>query len=140
VITSNSTGVFGSLSRTGRYTVQARIDEACGGTHASADFDMLRCGSSGPGIPGIYVPTAFTPNGDGLNDILRAVTFDADLKKFTIYNRWGEIVFTTTDANKGWDGLLKGEKQQTGVYVWYAEGTDFNNVPISIKGTTTLIR
>jgi gliding motility-associated-like protein len=139
VVTSNSTGIFNRLTRTGRYTVQARIDEACGGTHASADFDLSRC-TSGPGVPGIYVPTAFTPNGDGLNDILKAVPFDVELKKFTIYNRWGEIVFMTTDPDKGWDGTLKGQKQQTGVFVWQAEGLDFDNVPVSVKGTTTLIR
>lgn len=140
VVTTNGTGVFNRLSRTGRYTVQTRIDEACGGTHASADFDLSRCSSGGPGKPGIYVPTAFTPNGDGLNDLLKAIPFDVELKKFTVYSRWGEIVFTTTDPDKGWDGRVNGVKQPTGVYVWYAEGINFDNEPVTVKGTTTLIR
>jgi gliding motility-associated-like protein len=68
------------------------------------------------------VPTAFTPNADGTNDIVyvdgRGIK---QLNYFKIYNRWGELVFETTNIKKGWDGTFKGQKQPIETYVWQAE-------------------
>lgn len=87
----------------------------------------------------IYVPTAFTPNGDGHNDILRAIPAGIkEFKYFHIYNRWGQLVFQTTNASKGWDGKLN-SVLQTGVFVWIAEGMDYNGHVIKRKGTTVVI-
>ncbi len=67
----------------------------------------------------VFVPTAFTPNADGKNDVFKPVLTGA-VKQFRlqIYNRWGEVVFIATEQNKGWDGKVKGVLQHSGVYVW----------------------
>ena len=91
--------------------------------------------------PEIYVPSGFTPNGDGKNDVLRAIP--VGMKKFNyfkIYNRWGQEVFSTVSEHRGWDGRISGVKQSTGTYVWIAEGIDYKGTKIQRKGVTTLIR
>ncbi len=91
--------------------------------------------------PEIYVPTAFTPNNDGLNDLMRATAIGMkSYNFFTIYDRWGEVIFTTKDFNKGWDGKWKGVLQSTGTYVWIAETVDFRGNVVKRNGTTTLLR
>ena len=92
--------------------------------------------------PGIYVPTAFTPNGDGSNDFFRAISLGLkSLDVFRIYNRWGQILFndTSTESN-GWDGSYKGNRQEPATYVWYAEGIDYRNIRIKKRGYVVLIR
>jgi gliding motility-associated-like protein len=89
----------------------------------------------------LYVPTAFTPNGDGKNDF--AVVIPVGIKVlgyFSIYNRWGQMVFTTKDSKKGWNGQFNGKEQSTAAFVWIAEAIDFRGNVIFRKGTVTLIR
>lgn len=89
----------------------------------------------------LYVPTAFTPNGDGLNDFAKVIPVGIrELRFFTIFNRWGEAVFTTTDPSKGWDGRKSGAEQPNAVFVWMAQGVDYKGNVINRKGTLTLIR
>lgn len=89
----------------------------------------------------ILVPSAFTPNGDGKNDVIRPIVFGITrLNYFSIYNRWGQMVFTTTQINKGWDGNFGGTGQPAGTYVYQAEGTDFTGKTVFRKGTVVLIR
>lgn len=91
--------------------------------------------------PDIYIPSAFTPNNDGLNDYLKA--FSVGLKQldyFIVYNRYGQQVFYTNESYKGWDGKFKGIDQPSGTYIWIASGTDFLNKPIQKKGTVIIIR
>ena len=91
--------------------------------------------------PEIYVPTAFTPNGDGNNELLRALAFGmAEFRYFRIFNRWGQEVFSTKDFSRGWDGRVLGKLQETGTFVWMAEAVDFRGNVIKRKGTTTLIQ
>ncbi len=91
--------------------------------------------------PEIYVPGAFTPNGDGLNDLLKAIPAGIkQFKNFTIYNRFGQVVFTTTETAKGWDGLYKGKAQNPGVFMWTASATDYFGNEIFKKGTVMLVR
>jgi CHU domain-containing protein len=63
-----------------------------------------------------------------------------ELKFFNVYNRWGEMVFTTKDYTKGWDGIIKGKQQGTFTFVWIAEGIDYKGNIIKRKGTVILIR
>ena len=72
----------------------------------------------------IYLPNSFTPNGDGMNDMFIPVVnmMDKDYYKFYIFNRWGELIFSTTDPTKGWDGTQKGVKSKEDVYVWKIQG------------------
>jgi gliding motility-associated-like protein len=92
-------------------------------------------------VDGIYIPTAFTPGGDGLNDLLIPILGRTySLKEFTIYNRWGQRVFTTNQAGKGWDGKLGNQSQPGGVYVWYIRVIEGGQKVIDKKGTVTLVR
>jgi gliding motility-associated-like protein len=88
----------------------------------------------------IYVPNAFTPNGDGLNDYLYPITIGASITAFKIYNRWGQEVFSLAQDEKGWNGKLRGVPQETGTYVWYLQGVGIDKRNYSRQGTVTLIR
>ncbi|MFI5128334.1 MAG: gliding motility-associated C-terminal domain-containing protein [Chitinophagales bacterium] len=90
----------------------------------------------------IAVPTAFTPNGDGLNDYLNPNNaVKADNLLFRVYNRLGQLVFETKDWTRKWDGKVKGEMQQTGVYAWMLTYTHHDTgEKVFQKGTTVLIR
>ncbi|GAB4092647.1 PKD domain-containing protein [Flaviaesturariibacter terrae] len=91
--------------------------------------------------PSIFVPTAFTPNGDGRNDIVRPIAVGMrSIEYFRIYNRWGELVFETTVNGAGWDGRINGKDQGTNVFVWVVKAVDFTGKPYFAKGTVTLIR
>jgi gliding motility-associated-like protein len=87
------------------------------------------------------VPTAFTPNGDGKNDIFRPIILGIkSLDLFRVYNRWGQLLYSGTDAEKGWDGTFGGKGQDPATYVWYAEATDYRNRKLKKKGYVVLIR
>jgi gliding motility-associated-like protein len=89
----------------------------------------------------IYVPRAFSPNNDGTNDVLKPILVGIQtFHYFTVYNRWGNIIFTTTDPNQGWDGTFKGVPQPVETYLWIAEGIDENGKKIVAKGMTSLVR
>jgi gliding motility-associated-like protein len=89
----------------------------------------------------IYVPTAFTPNADRRNDILKAKPIGiTDFKYFTLYNRYGQLLFSTKDALIGWDGKVNGIEQNTGTYVWIAEGVDYTGKNLKRQGLVSLIR
>ena len=89
----------------------------------------------------IYVPRVFTPNNDGTNDLLKPILVGiSTFHYFTVYNRWGNIVFTTQDPNQGWDGTFKGVPQPVETYLWIAEGIDDNGKKIVARGMTSLVR
>jgi gliding motility-associated-like protein len=91
--------------------------------------------------PGYYLPTAFSPNGDGLNDLLTPYLIGMkSLKRFSIYNRWGHLVFYSTKYGEGWNGKFQGRDQDAGVYIWMLEFIDSNDKKVSEKGTVTIIR
>jgi len=92
-------------------------------------------------VPSIFVPTAFTPNNDGLNDEVMPIAVGIQrINYFSIYNRWGQLVFTTTINKKGWDGRINGRLQDSNVYVWMVSAVDYLGNKIFLKGTVTLIR
>lgn len=90
--------------------------------------------------PYLFVPTGFTPNGDGENDLLFVRGAAITELYFAVYNRWGEIVFETTDKNKGWDGTFKGNLMDPAVYAYYVKAKCVNNLEFFKKGNVTLIR
>jgi gliding motility-associated-like protein len=91
--------------------------------------------------PDLFVPTAFTPNNDSKNDQLIPIPVGiTKLEYFKVYNRYGELVFNTTQIGRGWDGRIKGKEQNTSTYVWYVQGVDYTGKTIFKKGTSTLIR
>jgi hypothetical protein len=92
-------------------------------------------------MPDIQVPTAFSPNGDGHNDLLDVFTIG--LKKFNyfrIFNRWGQLIFETNDLRKKWDGTYHTVKQPLETYVWMGEGIDQLGKVVFKKGQVVLIR
>jgi len=91
-------------------------------------------------IEGIGVPQAFSPNADGNNDQLVVKGFALEKMKFTVYNRYGQLVFQTDNQNNGWDGSFNGKPENPGVFVWTLEYTFLNYTTGSQKGNTTLIR
>ncbi|MBK6936974.1 MAG: gliding motility-associated C-terminal domain-containing protein [Chitinophagaceae bacterium] len=76
--------------------------------------------------PSIFIPSGFTPNGDGINDVIYPVCVGIQkLNFFKIFNRWGQMVFNTSQIGQGWDGRINGSVQGTNNYVYMAEGVDF---------------
>jgi gliding motility-associated-like protein len=65
-----------------------------------------------------YIPNAFVPNNDGLNDIFKPVISNTSIYNFKIFNRWGKLIFETNDTNGGWDGTYKGLEVNTGIYTY----------------------
>ncbi|MBK9938734.1 MAG: gliding motility-associated C-terminal domain-containing protein [Chitinophagaceae bacterium] len=91
--------------------------------------------------PTIFVPTAFTPNNDGKNDLLRPIAVGiSNIEYFNIYNRWGQLLFSTTINGQGWDGRINGVLQSTGTFVWTVKATDYTGEAYFQKGVVTLIR
>src|SRR6185295_5123279 len=89
----------------------------------------------------ILVPTAFTPNNDGLNDILRPTLMGVkELRFFRIFNRWGQMIFDTKTEHTGWDGTVKGSPMPSQVVVWMMEGVGVDNTIYRRKGTSVLVR
>ena len=89
----------------------------------------------------IYVPNAFTPNKDGLNDLLKPFMIGIkELVYFKIFNRWGELVYETSSITQGWDGRYKGIPVQSHTLVWILQGIGADNKVYNAKGTTVLIR
>ena len=93
------------------------------------------------GDDGIFAPTAFSPNGDGLNDCYGLIiTGNISNFEFHIYNRWGEEVFVTNDHNACWDGRIKGELQGLGAYYYFYKARSPLCGDIIRKGDITLVR
>lgn len=89
----------------------------------------------------IDLPTTFTPNGDGVNDIIYVKGWGIkDLIAFQIYNRWGELVFESSEEAEGWNGYYKGMLQNNGVYTYKVKATDWRDQELEKKGYINLMR
>ncbi|NBC07203.1 MAG: T9SS type B sorting domain-containing protein, partial [Bacteroidetes bacterium] len=95
----------------------------------------------------LYLPNAFSPNDDGVNDIYRAyLSSDAAWTeyRFMIFDRWGDMLYETFDPEEGWDGVFRGERMNVGVYAYYLEGTisacGGRSFELELKGDVTLVR
>lgn len=86
------------------------------------------------------VPSGFSPNGDGVNDILYVYGGPFKELKFRIYNNWGELIFESTQQQQGWDGKRDGIEQPIGVYVYTVEGTTEDGESHKLSGDVTLLR
>jgi gliding motility-associated-like protein len=115
------------------YTIEIKSKSGC----VTVDTQMVKTIKNAD----IYVPNAFTPNGDGRNDnlhpLLRGIK---QLHYFRVYNRWGQLLFESKEDGKGWDGRLNGTLQDSQVVVWLVEGLGIDNQIYMRKGTTVLVR
>ncbi|MCX7696866.1 MAG: gliding motility-associated C-terminal domain-containing protein [Bacteroidales bacterium] len=89
---------------------------------------------------GVWVPDIFSPNGDGMNDVLYVLGGGIKQMKFFIYDRWGEKVFETTTLQQGWDGTFRGKPVDPGVFVYYLSVTFINDETVIKKGNITVVR
>jgi PKD repeat protein len=90
-------------------------------------------------MPDIFVPNAFVPTGRN-NELRPKAVGISTLYFFRVFNRWGQMVFQTSQMGKGWDGRLNGVIQNSGTYVWMVSGIDYTGKKVIKKGTATLIR
>jgi gliding motility-associated-like protein len=90
----------------------------------------------------VFVPSSFTPNKDGRNDVFRPLSNAANITNmvFSIYNRFGNLIFSTAQLNAGWDGTYHGVNQNPGTYVWTLQYTSSSGMKRFFKGTVVLIR
>ncbi len=91
--------------------------------------------------PELFIPSAFTPNNDGLNDVLKVIPVGIKaFYSFAVYNRFGNRLFYTNDYTRGWDGTFHGEKSAPGTYVYLIRALDYHGKEIMKKGTVVLLR
>jgi len=90
--------------------------------------------------PDIYVPSLFTPNGDGINDVLYVRGESINNFNFKVFNQLGILLFETTNQNMGWKGSVDGKNQPEGNYLWTVEGITRRNKTIKKQGVVTLAR
>ncbi|MDO6435219.1 gliding motility-associated C-terminal domain-containing protein [Flavitalea sp. BT771] len=89
----------------------------------------------------IQMPGAFTPNGDGRNDLFRIPPSSPQkIISFAVYNRWGQMIFFTTNSGSGWDGTFNGQQQPAGSYVWKIDYEDATGARRLVSGTVMLVR
>jgi gliding motility-associated-like protein len=114
------------------YTIKLKTNSGC----ITIDTQIVKINKSIV----IYVPNAFTPNNDGLNDYLKPFMIGIkQLKYFRIFNRWGELIYETQDPKKGWDGRYKGVPVQTHTLVWMLEAIGADNKTYKARGSTVLL-
>ncbi|SHN15594.1 gliding motility-associated C-terminal domain-containing protein [Chitinophaga sp. CF418] len=88
----------------------------------------------------VVAPTAFSPNGDGHNDIFKPKGYGlASYNLFTVMDRWGNVVFSTKSIEAGWDGTFRGKKVEAGGYVWMIQGIDILGHPVQEKGAVLVV-
>ncbi|MET7253407.1 gliding motility-associated C-terminal domain-containing protein [Dyadobacter fermentans] len=115
------------------YTVDVVSETGCKGT-GQVNLSITRQES-------IIIPTAFSPNRDGKNEVLVPVVNDIEsIRYFRIFNRWGQVVFFTNQLNTGWDGSFNGSTAVSGNYVWEIEGVSTKGKIISKKGAVMLLQ
>lgn len=128
---NGSTNPLLTVNQPGTY--QLTVTNQCGSY--TDEVNILK------GLCRLIMPNAFTPNNDRINNLFR-VKHPEYIKTFsmTVYNRWGQVIFQTTDPYKGWDGTYKNGPQPIGNYLWIISLTDFDGNKESAKGNVLLLR
>ncbi|HEY1022214.1 MAG TPA: gliding motility-associated C-terminal domain-containing protein, partial [Flavisolibacter sp.] len=141
----NDTAIIGATGRSytatvgGNYNVMIQNGACMVRAFNTAQVQFQECITTPE--TNVFVPTAFTPNRNNENDLLRPVFYNiASLGYFKVYNRWGQLVFETNQLGRGWDGTLKGVQQPTETYSWILQCTDNNGNIIKKSGRSLLIR
>ena len=118
------------------YTVKFINSNGCFSLVSNKIITEIGCNTTG-----IFIADVFSPNGDGINEFIKPVCVGiSKFKFFKVYNRWGNILFETTDASKGWDGKFRDQVQPADSYIWLVEGIDTNGKEIRKTGVLNLIK
>lgn len=128
---NNCPDPIASPSQTTTYYVTINTDSGCSVTDA-VTID-INCGQ-------VFIPTAFSPNNDGQNDILYVRGDCINTMDFIVFDRWGNKVFESQNKSDGWDGTYKGKAMNTGTYVWYLKATLDDGSLVKKKGNVALVR
>jgi PKD-like domain/CHU_C Type IX secretion signal domain len=129
----NPVAIFSDETDSIQYFVTATSQYGCTGTGTV----LVKVFKTGPDI---FVPNAFTPGGVS-NSIFRPIPVGiSSLEFFRVYNRWGQLVYSTTRIGDGWDGRVDGKMQDSGTFVWMVEGTTYEGHTVFHKGTMILVR
>ena len=91
-------------------------------------------------IPDLFIPNGFSPNSDGVNDLVDIRSLSIVSMTMQIYDRWGALIFESNDQENSWDGTYNGQKQDAGVYVYKFEARMVDEELIEQSGTITLFR
>jgi len=124
-----------AYSQVGTYTVYLIVEN--GGNCSDSTYHSYIINNSNQPVA---VPTGFTPNGDGENDVLYVRGGPFVEIEFKVYNEWGNVIFESNDQKSGWDGNYKGAKQPAGVYIYTLKGTTVNNDKIDVSNDVHLLR
>ncbi|MEA3478968.1 MAG: gliding motility-associated C-terminal domain-containing protein, partial [Bacteroidota bacterium] len=131
----NSTDSTVSVADSGNYWLIA--SNPCGTHYDTIYIDFVNCN------PGLFFPNAFSPNGDGKNEIFRPKGVNISSYRMLIYDRWGSLMFESRSMDIGWDGCISGQHCPAGVYVWIViyESLSRSEQHISetLKGTLLLL-
>ena len=130
--TDNQQNTTYSFDSTGTYNVMLAVEDANGCTDTTYKNIVVFMGPA--------VPLAFSPNGDNANDLFFVQGGPFIEMEFNIYNNWGELIFSTTDTNAGWDGTYNGVNQPLGVYVYTVKCKTEDNTTHQLSGDVTLLR
>ena len=131
---NGSTASALSINTGGTYTLMVTDTNGCQGTDSTI-VKINEC------LSGAYFPNAFSPNGDGHNDVFKPIMLGTLLSyHILIYNRWGQLVFESRDPAKGWNGNLGGVLQEVGTYVFNCSYQFAGSTPQNTKGTVVLVR
>jgi gliding motility-associated-like protein len=123
-----------SIGQPGTYWLQVEDNNGCIGKD-SITIHPKDC------MSGVYVPNAFSPNKDRKNDLFSAQVFGPVARfELIVYNRWGRVIFKTTDPTKGWDGRFSGIEQDSGTFIWMCRYRLEGEPEKMVKGTVVLIR
>lgn len=128
----NSLTPVANPNQTTTYTLSVTDQNGCKSSDTVTVYLELPCGE-------LYVPTAFSPNGDGQNDILYVYGNCVSDLTFAIYDRWGEKIFETNTVNTGWDGTFKGKKLNPAVFAYYLKGI-VDGKEVLQHGSITLVK
>lgn len=121
----------------GTYSVEIRNGNCTAKASNTVNVEFKDC----PVEAQVFVPTGFTPNRNGANDLLRPIFFNvSELRYFKVFNRWGQQVFQTATMGRGWDGTISGAAQPSDVYTWVLECIGKNGNVIKKSGRSLLIR